>query len=125
MEIFSAASRHVDWLVQRQAVVASNIANGDTPGFKAKDVTAFAMKADSFASQLAATQPGHFGGAQHTASTSQAETVVLRNADVSHSGNSVSLEQEMKKVGENAMAYNLDMSLIKLFHRMTLTSLKG
>jgi flagellar basal-body rod protein FlgB len=125
MDIFSVASRHANWIAQRQSVVARNIANVDTPGFKAKDVTPFALQADPLSGQILATQPRHFGILAVSGTSDQAETMMLQSRDVSHSGNSVSLEMEMKKVGENTMAYGLDMSLVKLFHRMTMMSLKG
>ena len=33
--IFSVLQSHVDWLGQRYAVSAANVANSDTPGFRA------------------------------------------------------------------------------------------
>ena len=45
--------------------------------------------------------------------------------DVTHSGNSVSVEQEMMKAGDVNRAYALDTSIVKAFHRMYLASAKG
>jgi flagellar basal-body rod protein FlgB len=44
---------------------------------------------------------------------------------VTHSGNSVSLEQEMIKGGEVSGAFRLNTSILKAFHRMILASSKG
>ena len=38
---FALASARMDWLTSRQKVVASNIANADTPDYRARDVSSF------------------------------------------------------------------------------------
>ncbi|MFD2739572.1 flagellar basal body rod protein FlgB [Sulfitobacter aestuarii] len=38
---FQTASQRLTWLSQRQAVLAENIANADTPDYKARDVQSF------------------------------------------------------------------------------------
>ena len=43
---------------------------------------------------------------------------------VTHSGNSVSVEQELMKAGEVARNHALNTSIAKSFHRMYLASLK-
>ena len=42
--------------------------------------------------------------------------------EITHSGNNVSLEQELLKAGEVNRAFRLNTSLAKAFHRMILTS---
>jgi flagellar basal-body rod protein FlgB len=44
--------------------------------------------------------------------------------DVTHSGNSVSIEQELINAGEVNRAYRLNTSIAKAFHRMILASAK-
>jgi flagellar basal-body rod protein FlgB len=41
-----------------------------------------------------------------------------------HSGNSVSLEQEMLKAGDINRDYSLNTAIVKSFHRMFMTSMK-
>ena len=48
----------------------------------------------------------------------------MRAWEIIHSGNSVSLEQEMIKAGEVNRAYALNTSVVKAFHRMLLASAK-
>ena len=45
--------------------------------------------------------------------------------EVVHSGNSVSLEQEMLKAGDINKDYSLNTAIIKSFHRMFMTSTKS
>ncbi len=44
--------------------------------------------------------------------------------EITHSGNSVSLEQELIKAGEVNRAYKLNTGIAKAFHRMLLASAK-
>lgn len=39
--LFQLASARITWLGERQKLVAANIANADTPGYRARDVTPF------------------------------------------------------------------------------------
>ncbi|TGT72794.1 flagellar basal body protein, partial [Mesorhizobium sp. M8A.F.Ca.ET.161.01.1.1] len=41
IQLFELASRQAEWLSVRQEVVATNIANANTPKFPAKDVSPF------------------------------------------------------------------------------------
>jgi flagellar basal-body rod protein FlgB len=45
--------------------------------------------------------------------------------EVLHSGNSVSLEQEMIKAGDVNRDFSLNINIVKAFHRMLLASVKG
>jgi flagellar basal-body rod protein FlgB len=45
--------------------------------------------------------------------------------DVTHSGNSVSMEQELIKAGEVNRSFALNAGILKAFHRMLLASAKG
>jgi flagellar basal-body rod protein FlgB len=123
MELFNIVSRHNQWLAVRQTAIAGNIANANTPGFRAQDVQAFEMAVEQARLAMAATQPGHL-------STGPADAPVteLRRGDpweVSHSGNNISLEQELLKAGEVNRAFRLNTSVARVFHRMILTSSRG
>jgi flagellar basal-body rod protein FlgB len=123
MDVFSVAARHMSWLQARQQVIAGNIANSDTPGYRARDIEAFKLAPGGFQSALQATHAQHFGAA---ASSSTASAIVFpENPDMAHSGNNVSLEREMRKVGEAGSAFNFDTAVTKLFHRMSLLSVKA
>ncbi|MFD2853698.1 flagellar basal body rod protein FlgB [Seohaeicola zhoushanensis] len=47
MSFFRLASRKMEWLSARQKVIAENVANADTPGYKARDVASFAETLES------------------------------------------------------------------------------
>lgn len=122
MFLFELASRHMTWLAQRQSVIAGNVANADTPGYRAQDVRPFEAVLDSTAPSLTVTQPGHMGFSQPIA-----EPSALEPGDTwgtSHSGNSVSLESELMKASSTAREMNIDTSLARSFQRMLLSSVK-
>ncbi len=121
--LFGIASQRTSWLATRQTVVAENVANANTPGYKAKDLASFSEVLASTRLDLASSSNMHMaslGGA------SDSQDVVTETPwDVTHSGNSVSLEQEMLKAGEISRAYSLDTSVVKAFHRLLVMSVKG
>jgi flagellar basal-body rod protein FlgB len=121
--LFSAVARHNHWLSVRQATVAGNIANANTKGFKALDVAPFEKALDSAKLAMTATDASHI-----TAAPSSVATAAVRPEEpweVTHSGNSVSLEQELIKSSEVARSYRLNANVAKAFHRMLLASAKG
>jgi flagellar basal-body rod protein FlgB len=91
--------RYMDLLSARQKIVASNIANADTPGFRTKDLDF----QSEFASALSGSQP-------------QASEVA--GLPVKNDGNNVSLDREARLLAENALRFNLASSLIKEQFRM-------
>lgn len=121
--LFDLASRQAQWLSVRQATISGNIANANTPGFKARDVEPFADVLDKTKLAMAATTVGHMGfDAAHVRS---AKIKKSESWDIMHSGNSVSIEQEMAKAGEISREHSLNTSIVKAFHRMVLASTRS
>ena len=124
MLVFALSAARLAHASQRNAVVASNIAHADTPGFKAQDVKPFADVLDNMTLGMAATRPDHVSYAP--AGFARAESTPAEGAtEVLHSGNTVSLEKEMARAGEVNRAFALNTNIVKAFHRMLMTSTKG
>jgi flagellar basal-body rod protein FlgB len=124
IHLFDITSRHNQWLAARQSVIASNIANANTPGYEAVDLQSFSQVLEGTSLEMAATARGH----QVPDITASVTTRDVRNGgywDIVHSGNSVSLEKELMKTGEITGAYSLNTSITKSFHRMMLTSTRS
>jgi flagellar basal-body rod protein FlgB len=85
---------YMDLLSARQKLVASNIANADTPGYKSKDID-FQFE---FMSQIK-------NGAPNVVET---PGLVVKN-----DGNNVSLDREARLLAENALRFNLASALMK------------
>ncbi|MCY1664723.1 flagellar basal body rod protein FlgB [Rhizobium sp. SL86] len=126
IQLFDLASRQAEWLSIRQQVVAGNIANASTPGFKAKDVTPFDAVLNSAGLRMTRTNPGHLtGSAIDSRLDVDVEQEELNNEiGIQESGNTVSLAQELRKTGEIKRQYELSTGLVKSFHRMMLMTVK-
>ena len=120
--LFDVASSHARWLSLRQATISSNVANANTPGYRAQDIEPFEKLLDTKIAPLAVTSPKHM--AMETSLRPQGMRKE-QSWEVVHSGNSVSLEQEMLKAGDINKDYSLNTAIIKSFHRMFMSSAKS
>lgn len=121
--LFDLANRHAQWAALRQTTIAGNIANANTPRFEALDIEPFDTVLDKTRLVMTATTPGHL-----TPGANAAADVGSRHADswdVTHSGNSVRIDQELMKANQAARDFSLDTNIIRSFHRMILTSLRS
>ena len=71
----------------RQAVISGNVANADTPGFRALDIAPFSPD-DDFG--LRRTHPGHLAGRE-----GRTEAFELKGALADPNGNTVDLEDQV------------------------------
>lgn len=118
----SLASSQAQWLSARQTTIATNVANANTPGYQARDVTPFSVTLDQTALSLASTSPMHMDPGAELAPTQKMSK--KDSWEVFHSGNSVALEQEMMKAGEVNQGYALNTAIVKAFTRMVSMSAK-
>lgn len=123
MDIFSLASVHSSWGAARQAIIAGNIAHADTPGYKAKDIEAFSAEVKAANLRVNTTHARHIqpSGTAANGYASFQDTPW----EVSHSGNSVTLEQELIKSGAVQREMSLNHAIVKSFHRMMLAGLRS
>jgi flagellar basal-body rod protein FlgB len=121
MNLFVLATQHRSWLGLRQAAVAQNIANANTPGYKAHGVLEFGRALKLEAVVPAATHQAHFSGeGQKIARSLEA----AEPDGVTHSGNSVVVERELLAAGEINRSYALNVSVVKTFHRLLMASVR-
>ena len=102
----------------RQTAVARNMANADTPGYRATDLPAFAETLDEGA-RLKATRAGHIGWSEER---SVAEPRA-REAQASPNGNTVSLETEMMKAAEIRQSHDMALSIYTTVSQIRSTAL--
>lgn len=117
MSIFDVASRQAEWLSLRRAHVASNIANVNTPGYRARDVLPFEEFLQRAASPTASGSAGPDPSVTEPEDGPQTETL--------ETGNNVNLEGELLKSSEIARNHALNVGMVRAFHRMVLLSSKG
>lgn len=121
--LLDLASRQAGWLSTRQSVIAGNIANADTPAYRAQDVEPFIETLETSRLAMAATSAGHI--ATDAMRAGDVPTVMQKGWEVKDSGNSVTLEAELLKSGEIGRAYSLNTAIVKSFHNMLMLSAKS
>ncbi len=113
----------------RQQIIASNIANADTPGYKAVDIDFDeAMKQAQASAEIAAlpmnvTASGHFTGRL----TQIQPNIPLKYripAQASADGNTVEMDSERANFAENTVMYEFSLDRAKGHLMMTLEMLK-
>ncbi len=113
LPLFQALKSKMRWHQARQGVLAENIANADTPGYSAKDVKAYKFSdlvgKASLDLATTTTSSGHIAGAISQVKDARVETV--DTFEVTPSGNSVNLEEEMMKITGNQMDYQAATTL--------------
>lgn len=105
---------------ERQKLVARNVANADTPGFRALDLAGFAQTyRGQPASAMRASRPGHLTGAGWDG--------VVRSVDAggepAPNGNTVSLEEEMFRSAAAKRQFDLSLAVTKSALSLVRTSL--
>lgn len=123
LALFSVGSQRNKWLAARGAALAGNIANADTPGFKARDVAPFEQALTSAAVKVAQTNSVHL--APSGPADRQFDLIPRESNEPKHSGNNVSLEEEMSSLGQVRSQHAMVSGVVGAFQRMLLMSSRG
>ena len=97
---------------QRSSLLAANIANADTPGFKARDIDFQSMLAKASGSQIAmsATHSGHIGSAD--TGIGAMDMLYRVPTQTSLDGNTVNNQVEQAEFTENAIRYQSTLTFL-------------
>jgi flagellar basal-body rod protein FlgB len=93
-QLASRIERYMDLLSARQRLVAGNLANADTPGYKTQDID-FSSELRSAAARLAP------------------QVHEVHGLAVKSDGNNVSLDREARLLAENALRFNVASNLLR------------
>jgi len=114
--VIAALTRRMDFLNQRQQVLAHNIANADTPNYRPKDMKAPSfrelLQADGSKFAMRASRQSHIDAAGNVSSQFNGTEKPQKGA-ATPAGNEVSLEQEMMKVAQNRLDHELTSNLYR------------
>jgi len=114
--LFDLAQQRLAWTDRRQEVLAQNIANLNTPNWKAKDLKPFAQALAGIAAPaMARTDPGHLAGTQDTGTQS---LLVTQASAREPDGNAVSLDEQLTKVADTATSQAIATTLYKKYMSM-------
>jgi flagellar basal-body rod protein FlgB len=116
--LFDVAEQKLQWLDARQSQLSQNIANADTPGYRARDVKPFASALDQFTITPARTSPLHLA-----AYSIDLPGTVEATAERAPDGNDVALEDELTKVAQDDTSQALVGNLWTSYMGMFMTAL--
>ena len=102
----ASLERYMDLLSARQKIVASNIANADTPGYRTKDI--------DFQSEFESALDSH--------NPRVTETPGLK---IKNDGNNVSIDRESRLLSENAIRFSLASQIVKNKFKSISSAIQG
>lgn len=111
----SVFSRALNLRTQRHQVLASNIANADTPNYKARDFSFEAAMQQAMSGrqsgdvQLATTHSGHLSGADGNAGV---KLMYRSDTQSAVDGNTVDMDVERSQITDNALQYQILTQLV-------------
>jgi flagellar basal-body rod protein FlgB len=111
----------------RQQLLAANIANADTPGYKARDIDFAAALREAHSGQaltatLRASNERHLSGA---AQEDPAAALYRSPQQPSIDGNTVDMDVERSRFAENAVHYDANLTFLNHQIKLMLAALQG
>ena len=100
LRLSQTMARHA---AQRQGVISQNVANADTPGYRARDVASFA----DYLNQPGIAETMRSGRLQ----TLDPARLFTTDDPASPNGNTVSLEREMMRAAETRQSHDLALAV--------------
>jgi len=134
LPMFGLIKERMNWVGQRQQVIAQNIANADTPEYRARDIAKFdfkntlrersANRKSSGAAPMRATHPMHLSGTVKSAAGA-ASKIDQKPYETAPDGNSVILEEQMVKMNEAAVQHSTMVGLYRKHLKMIKLVIRG
>jgi flagellar basal-body rod protein FlgB len=115
---------------KRMEVIADNLANSDTPGYKARDIDFRAAMANAGGAggasapvKLATTNPGHLG----TDPTAEATASLKYRVPLAPAldGNTVDAQQEQAAFADNTVRYQATLTFLSSRFKSLMTAITG
>lgn len=130
--LMTALKNKMKWLNSNQKVIAENIAHANTPGYRAKELQGqdFSGLVEKLSGDVNNSMAGieaelakaaSFDGQSGTLSSSNYAINEIKGSEESPNGNSVVLEEEMIKMADNQMQFNMASKL----YRKNITLIKS
>jgi flagellar basal-body rod protein FlgB len=114
--LFDLLTQKMSYLNQKQAVIAENVANVDTPNYKQLELKQFSFGTalKQAASSMTTTDPRHIIPASMAGTNAQ--TVKSKDTEILPSGNTVDIEQQMAEVSKTSIDYQ---TMTGIYRKMT------
>ncbi len=126
LPLLEALSQKMKWHQTRQSLLAENVANAETPGYRGRDLTPYSFSEQVNTLKMSSvgtstTNSQHFNVQGHGAS--KFGEAKMNSFEITPEGNQVVLEDEMMKVAGNQMEYQAATTLYKRSIKIIRTAL--
>ncbi|ODT83815.1 flagellar basal body rod protein FlgB [Devosia sp.] len=126
LPVFAAITDKMRWHQTRQGLLAENVANAETPGYRGRDLAQYNFAERASASSSATlsttvTQPLHISVTSSGEAAFGAQR--MANFEITPEGNGITLEDEMMKVTTNMMDYQAATSVYQKSLKILKTAL--
>lgn len=122
-DLFPTMKKRMKYLGERQAVLSKNIANANTPKYKAQDLAPFKSAARGHRLSLITTNPMHLSSSN--GSGMHFQTVENDTSETTPTGNNVVLDEEMLKASKTNLDYQETTNLYRKWGGMLKTAING
>ena len=129
--VFATLKSRMNYLADRQQVIAQNVANSDTPGYTAMDLKPFTVPSQGGAKALAMTpvvasltSPMHMTPPAQSGLSPGEKANASPDSETTLNGNSVVLEEEMIKMGQARTDYDAAVSFYEQSLQLIQTAAK-
>ncbi len=126
LTLFSAMKQKMQWQQARQSLLAENVANAETPGYRGRDLKKFTFseQVNQFSTAQITTKITNSKHLQISIGTNNGfGAQQMKNYEVTPEGNGVTLEDEMMKVTTNQMEFQAVTSLYTRSMKLMRTAL--
>ncbi len=127
-DLMFVVKKHLDGNVKAQKVAADNIANVNTPGFKAsevhfKDALKNVINQDRLS--LAKTHSGHIPAINSSRNSFQPIVIQKNEQSFRIDGNNVDMDKEMEKMAESSVEFEAMTEVIRDMHKKLSSVIMG
>ncbi len=116
LTLFDAVKKKLSWLGQRSEVLAQNIANADTPEFRASDLKPYEfrelVRRESMQVNMVRTSGNQIEG-QRRQIKDYHEDTLIKPFETAPDGNSVVLEEQMAKVNQTGVSHRFTTEIYR------------
>lgn len=110
LPLLELAERRLAWVDSRQRLLAQNIANADTPGWKPRDTAEFSVGPGASSLSFARTDPQHLSPASPPPLSPR-----RTGRESAPDGNAVSLDDQLARLAETETAHDLATDIYKKY----------
>lgn len=117
--IMQMMAKKMSWLSLRTEIIAQNVSNADTPGYKARELKPVNFRdlvdreAGSRGLSPRVTNARHISGSSMTTTLKFDTQKAPDTFETSINGNNVSLEEQLTRLGQNQLTYQATTNLYR------------